>query len=95
MEPGADDREYFFDKPGNVRLVLGIFYTLCVGVVLLDAADFILQLLGVGDLRHAERSWEGWPGFYAVYGYVACVSLVLIAKGLRKILIRPEDYYDR
>jgi hypothetical protein len=25
---------------------------------------------------------------------VACISLVLIAKQLRKILMRKEDYYD-
>jgi hypothetical protein len=26
---------------------------------------------------------------------VACVGLVIVAKGLRVILMRPEDYYDR
>ena len=33
-------------------------------------------------------------GFYAVYGFVACVLLVLLAKEMRKVLIRKEDYYD-
>ena len=27
--------------------------------------------------------------------FLACVALVLIAKQLRKVLMRPEDYYDR
>jgi hypothetical protein len=34
-------------------------------------------------------------GFYAIYGFVACVLLVVIAKELRKLLMRDENYYDR
>jgi hypothetical protein len=32
-------------------------------------------------------------GFY-IYGFVACVVLVVIAKEMRKVLMRKEDYYD-
>jgi hypothetical protein len=45
--------------------------------------------------RHAEAGFDGLFGFYGVYGFVACVSLVLAAKVLRKLVMRPEDYYDR
>ena len=31
---------------------------------------------------------------YGIFGFVACVALVLIAKQLRKVLMRREDYYD-
>jgi hypothetical protein len=41
------------------------------------------------------HGWESLWGFYAVYGFAACVLLVLLAKQLRKLLKRPEDYYDR
>ena len=37
---------------------------------------------------------EGWFGFYAFYGFASCVVLVVVAKELRKILMRREDYYD-
>jgi hypothetical protein len=30
---------------------------------------------------------------YAIYGFVACVILVLIGRVLRRLVIRPEDYY--
>jgi hypothetical protein len=33
-------------------------------------------------------------GFYGFYGFIGCVGLVLGAKALRKVLFRPEDYYD-
>ncbi|HIF05849.1 MAG TPA: hypothetical protein EYQ64_02555 [Gemmatimonadetes bacterium] len=34
------------------------------------------------------------PAFYPVYGFVGIVALVFIAKQMRKVLMRPEDYYD-
>jgi hypothetical protein len=45
--------------------------------------------------KHAYFAWEEWFGFYAVYGFVAGVLLVLIAKHiLRPAVKRDEDYYD-
>jgi hypothetical protein len=37
---------------------------------------------------------ENVIGAYGIYGFVACVALVLTAKELRKLLKRDEDYYD-
>lgn len=78
------ERQHIFDKPRNVKRLLRVLYLLCV---LLLAVDFIYQ-------RHAEHPWEALWGFYGLYGFVACVSLVLIAKQLRRLLKRPERYYD-
>ncbi len=78
------EKKYFFDKPENVKWVLRVFYTICA---LLVVADFILH-------RHIGFSWEEIPAFYAIYGFVACVILVLIAKEMRKVIMRKEDYYD-
>ena len=50
-------------------------------------ADFLYH-------RHVVHPWEGLWGFYAIYGFVACVVLVLISKKLRRFLMRNEDYYD-
>ena len=79
-----DERKRFFDHPGNVRKVLRVFYVICAGLLL---ADFVVH-------RHVVHEWEGLWGFYAGYGFVACVLLVLIAKEMRKLLMRREDYYD-
>jgi hypothetical protein len=34
-------------------------------------------------------------GFYALFGFVAYVALIFLGKGLRALLMRPEDYYER
>ena len=95
MAKAQNEKEYFFDKPRNVRLVLRMLVVACVVVFSLDIVDLFLRWTGVGELRHAERSWEGLPGFYAIFGFVACVALVLAAKELlRKAVMRDEDYYD-
>ncbi len=90
-----NEREHFFDKPKNVRLVIRSLFAICAFLFLLDVVDAVLGFFEVGDLRLTEAPWEGWPGFYAAYGFVACVLLVLTAKEMRKVLMRGEDYYDR
>jgi hypothetical protein len=44
---------------------------------------------------HGVFAWERATGFYAAYGFVACVLLVLVAKHvLRPFAKRDEDYYE-
>jgi hypothetical protein len=80
-----DEKQHFFDKPGNIRKVLLALYAIC-GVLLL--LDVIVH-------RHISHSWEWLWGFYPLYGFVGCVVLVLVAKWMRTFLMRDEDYYDR
>ena len=79
-----DKKNYLFDKPKNVSRLLNAFYALCVILII---ADFILH-------RHIGFSWENIPAFYAIYGFVACVTLVVIAKKIRTLVMCKEDYYD-
>ena len=46
------------------------------------------------DAHHAHLPWEKWPGFHAAFGFITFAGLVLTGKHLRKLLMRPEDYYD-
>jgi len=82
--PLSDEKKYFFDKPENVKRVLKWFYVICGLLVL---ADFVVH-------RHVGFGWEKIPAFYAIYGFVACVVLVVLAKEMRKVVMRKEDYYD-
>ena len=78
------EKRHVFDDPRNVKRLLRVLYVVCAGLVLIDFVHH----------RHVVHSWENLWGFYAVYGFVACVALVLIAKEMRKLLMRSEDYYD-
>ena len=42
---------------------------------------------------HPHFAPEGWFGFHAAYGFVACAALILVAKGLGVFLKRRDDYY--
>lgn len=77
-------RTHIFDDPKNVKRVIYALYGLCALSVV---AEFFVH-------RHIDHPWELLFGFYSVYGFVACVLLVLIAKEMRKLLMRSEDYYD-
>ena len=89
-DSATDKSPRIFDNPRNVKRVIRSLVALSV---LLIAVDLVLH-------RHPSFApgtfpVEGWFGFYAIYGFVACVLLVLIAKQMRKVLMRGEDYYDR
>jgi hypothetical protein len=80
---GTDDPRWL-DDPRHVTLVVRGLGTLCV---LALVADLFYD-------KHPKFGFEGWPAFYAVYGFVGSVGLVLTAKWLRRWLMRPEDYYE-
>ncbi len=74
----------FFDKADNIKILLRVLYAICAGLFLFD---FVYH-------RHAIHSWENLLGFYALYGFIACVVLVLAAKEMRKVVMRNQEYYD-
>lgn len=74
----------FFDDPKRVQWIIRGLYAFCGLLVLLD---FLVH-------RHTVHAYEQIPAFYAFYGFLGCVVLVLIAKEMRKVLMRKEDYYD-
>jgi hypothetical protein len=80
----SDKKKYLFDDPRHVSLLLRGLYVICA---LLFILDFVLH-------RHTKLAWEELTGFYAIFGFVACVTLVLVATQLCKVLKRKGDYYD-
>ncbi len=81
--------KHIFDNSRNVKRLIRGFFIVCFFLFILD---FIIHR----HLSFEEDSFpvEGWYGFYSVYGFVACVLLVLAAKLMRKVLMRKEDYYE-
>lgn len=70
--------------PPAARWMLYIFFGLCT---LLLALDFILT-------REIYHPFERMPVFYALFGFIGCVVLVVVAKWMRVFLMRGETYYD-
>jgi len=81
----ADKKHYLFDKPKNVKILLYSLYVSCAILILLD---FIVH-------RHVSHPLEQLLGFYSIYGFIGCVSIVFGSKWLRVLVKRDEDYYDR
>ena len=79
-----DEKQHVFDNPRNIKRVIYALYVVCGLSVI---AEFFVH-------RHVDHPWEAFFGFYSVYGFTACVILVLVAKQMRKLLMRREDYYD-
>lgn len=80
-----NERSRWLDSKQNVTKVYWSVWIVC-GLLL--AVEPLVQ-------KHGEFAFEEWFGFHGFFGFVACVLLVLAAKGLRVWLKRPEDYYDR
>lgn len=83
--PPAGEKTYWLDDKRNVRKIIWALVIVCAGLFVADAFYE----------KHPYFAAEEWFGFYALYGFVMCVGLVLAAKWLRTILMRDEDYYDR
>jgi len=83
MNTPSQEPQRWLDRAGNVDRIVHTLYALCGISVLLE---FFVE-------RHETLAFAEWFGFYAWYGFISCVGLVLAAKALRVILIRPEDYY--
>jgi len=81
----SEEKHYWLDKSANVTKLFRGLWAVGIGLV---AIDLFLH-------KHEEFDIAAWFGFYAAYGFFACVALVLIAKQLRRVLMRSENYYDR
>lgn len=83
--PPGGERRSWLDEPKNVDRIFWALVAVCAALVVID--PFLH--------RHTHYDWEGWPGFYGVFGFAAFWCIVIAGKHLRKILMRDEDYYDR
>ncbi|MCB1675644.1 MAG: hypothetical protein KDI01_05105 [Halioglobus sp.] len=76
--------DHWLVRPSTiVRLWVGFTAVL----VLTVAAQFVYGVKGYFGV-------DGWFGFGAVFGFLACLLMVLLAKGLGWLIKRDERYYD-
>ena len=72
------------DSPRGGRMAYRILLVLAAAAV---AAGLFFK-------PHGHYQWETWFAFYGVYGFLCYFFLVVVARGLRKLVMRKEDYYD-
>lgn len=75
--------DHWLARPNTIKLLWRIFAVILAGLVALQLLIKVKGYFGV----------DGWFGFGAAYGFLACLAMVLVAKGLGLILKRPQDYY--
>jgi len=78
------DELHWFDNKRNIKRIIYTIYAICAALFL---AEFFYH-------KHAVFSFDTWFGFYAIYGFIMCVGLVIGAKVIRIFLMRREHYYD-
>ena len=76
--------DWWLDRPSSISLIIKVLVVACVASVF---ADFFYH-------KHGDYHFQEWIAFDAVFGFLAYVGLVTSAKGLRRLLMRDEDYYD-
>ena len=82
-EDPKTERDHWLVRPATIR-------KLWIGFALVLAATVLLQL--VVKIK-GYFGVDTWFGFGAVFGFLACVAMVVVAKGLGVALKRDEDYY--
>ncbi|MDZ7640563.1 MAG: hypothetical protein U5J62_00810 [Desulfurivibrio sp.] len=72
----------------RLKLVIRLGYGVLALLVLLDAL--------VLDKSHAHTAAEKLPGFWAIFGFVSCVLIIVISKWYGHLgIMAREDYYER
>jgi hypothetical protein len=67
----------------NSRTVVIALVVVCV---LLTLTDLLYH-------KHGHFAFEAWFGFFGLFGFVIYVTVVMLAKALRTVIKRPEDYW--
>lgn len=71
-------------SPWAGRILIG-FFALCAVALGLDFFP---------PARTVHHPLEEWKALYPVFGFVGIALLIIVAKGLRRLVMRSEDYYD-
>lgn len=79
-----DEPVHWLVKPASIRK---LWWGFSVVLALTVLAQLVIKVKGYFGI-------DEWFGFGAVYGFVSCAIMVVVAKGLGFILKRDEHYYD-
>ena len=98
-----DSERSVFERPITVKVIWVLLIAGCIGF-----AGVNFWLRARADSHHKAHfedmdgpmmgllggMADGFPAFYALVGFVSFAFIVLAGQHLRRILMRPEGYYD-
>jgi hypothetical protein len=76
--------DHWLTRPRTIRRLWQAFIAVLALTVL---AELAIE-------AHPHFAIEHLFGFNALYGFLACAALILVAKGIGLFVKRPERYYD-
>ena len=82
--PGNGRDDHWLVRPGSIRVLWIVFIGVLAATV---APDFFIH-------QHEDFGIEGGFGFYAWYGFLTCVAMVVVSKVLSIFLERRDTYFD-
>ena len=82
----SDDKGWA-DNPAFICVFLGVLIVACV---LAAFAGFV----PAWQKSHPHFQAEGFPIFFAFWGFASFMFIVLAGQHLRKLVGRKEEYYD-
>jgi hypothetical protein len=82
VSPRPED-DAWLARPSTIRLLWRILW---VALALTVAAHAVINVKGYFVI-------DAWYGFGAVFGFLSCVLMVIVAKALGVLLKRDQDYY--
>jgi hypothetical protein len=78
--------DYLRDR---LRTVVRVCWVVLALLVVIDAIPALV------DKEHAHTAPEHWPGFWSVFGFVACTLIIFVSKAYGHAgIMKREDYYD-
>ena len=77
--------DHWLARPSTIKKLWIVFIVILAATVVAQAFIYVKGYFGP----------DGWFGFGAVFGFLSCLVMVIVAKLLGYILKRKEDYYTR
>jgi hypothetical protein len=73
----------------RLKLLVRLSYGVLALLIVIDAIPALV------DKEHAHTSIEHLPGFWSVFGFLACVVIIIASKWFGHAgIMKKEDYYD-
>ncbi len=80
----TERNKHWLVRPKTIKILWVIFAVILATTL---AAGALISIKGYFEA-------DGYFGFFAAYGFGACVVMVVVAEALGIFLKRPDSYYD-